>query len=206
MNSKKKGWLSIIIPAYNPGGWLKGILDSITAQMVEYPNVEVIVVDDGSTESLKWVKEYSVRYKRQRNLGPGAARNTGLGMATGEYIQFLDADDVIYGNFLSVVFANIREGYDWVSYDWECDEHKEWALQNKGELAVNCAVWAYTFKADFIGDARFDATMNYGSDIIWLRSLLRDDCKHKHDHSIFYNYRWAGNDDSICHRKLRGEL
>ena len=202
----KQGLLSIIISAYNPGEWLRGILESIKAQMVEYPDVEIIVVDDGSAENLKWVKDYGAKYKRQKNKGAGVARNTGLGMATGEYIQFLDADDEIYDNFLSIVFSNMRDGYDWVSYDWECDKHKNWALQNKGELAINCAVWAYTFRTDFIGDARFDGSMKYGSDILWLRSLLYDDCKHKHDSRIFYNYRWCGNNDSICHRKLRGEL
>ena len=203
----KKGWLSIIIPAYNPDEWLKKMLDSIKAQMKGYPDVEIIVVDDGSKNDVSWLKSYDgIKYKRQRNKGAAAARNTGLGMVTGEYIQFLDADDEIYDNFLPVVFANIREGYDWVAYDWECDKHKEWALQNKGELAVNCAVWAYTFRTDFIGNSRFDASMNYGSDIVWLRENLRDDCKHRHDHSIFYNYRWDGNDNSICHRKLRGEL
>lgn len=204
----KKDWLSIIIPAYNPpGGYLRKMLDAITAQMSEYPNVEIVIVDDGSDESLAWTKEYAnVKFRRKRNAGVAAARNTALKMATGEYIAFLDADDEIFDNYLSTIFGNMRDGYDWVSYDWLCDNHKEWALQTKEPLMINCAVWAYSFRADFIGDLRFDESMKSGSDTVWLHQLLTDDSKHKHDNTVFYNYRWAGNDNSICHRKLRGAL
>ena len=60
-----KDFLSIIIPAYNPpGGYLRKMLDAITAQMSAYPNVEIVIVDDGSDESLAWTKEYAnVKFK-----------------------------------------------------------------------------------------------------------------------------------------------
>lgn len=204
----KKDFLSIIIPAYNPpGDYLRKLLEALAAQSADYPDFEVIVIDDGSEESLAWVKEFPfVRFRRKRNMGVGAARNTGLMLARGEYIAFLDCDDEILENYLAVVFENMREGYDFVSYDWLCDHHQEWAVQAKGSLMVNCAVWAYSFRADFIGDARFREDMKCGSDVKWLKRILRDDCKHKHDNRVFYNYRWMGNDNSICHRKLRGEL
>lgn len=204
----KNDWLSIVIPAYNPPiKHLRRIMDALKAQMAEYPNVEIVVVDDGSADDLAWVREYpNVKYRRKRNAGAGAARNTGLGMAKGEYITFIDADDEIYDNYLSVIFGNMREGYDWVSYDWLCDTHKEWAKQTNEPLMINCAVWAYSFRADFIGDKRFVENMKTGSDVEWLHRLLTDESKHKHDHSVFYNYRWMGNDNSLCHRKLRGEL
>ena len=204
----KKGWLSVIIPAYNPPmEYLRKIMDALQMQMAEYPNVEIVVVDDGSAEDLAWARDYpNVKYRRKRNAGAGAARNTGLGMAKGEYITFIDADDEIHDNYLAVIFGNMRQGYDWVSYDWTCDNHKEWALQTKEPLMINCAVWAYSFRADFIGDTRFVESMKTGSDVDWLHRLLTEESKHKHDHAIFYNYRWMGNEDSLCHRKLRGEL
>lgn len=203
----KKDWLSVLIPAFNPPGeFLQDIIETIYAQMKEYPNVEVIIVDDGSAESIEWVKDCPfVRFKRTKNRGVSAARNTLLGMATGEYIAFIDADDEIYDNYLSVIFGNMREGWDWISYDWECDRHKEWAIQTKEPLMINCAVWAYSYRADFIGKTRFDPALRTGGDVEWLHRLLTEDSRHKHDHSVFYNYRWMGNDDSICHRKLRGE-
>lgn len=203
----KKGLLSVLIPAYNPPHDCLGrILDSLKAQMKQHPDVEIIVVDDGSVDDLSWVKNYPhCVYIRNEWTGECHTRNTLLDAADGEYIAFIDADDEIYDNYLSVIIGNMREGCDWVSYDWECDRHKEWALQNIGQLMINCAVWAYSFRADFIGDMRFDESYRTGGDQEWLGRLLRDDCKHKHDHSIFYNYRWMGNEMSMCHRQQRGE-
>lgn len=202
----KKDWLSIIIPAYNPEIWLRRILDSLTEQMKDYPNTEIIVVDDGSTNDVEWLKKYpGIKYRRKRNGGDAAARETGLSMAKGEYISFIDCDDEINPEYLAIVFGNMREGYDWVAYDWTCDGHKEWAHQNVGKLMLNCAVWAYSYRRDFIGDTKFDTSLRTGSDVKWLGRLLTEDSKHKHDERILINYRWAGNDNSICHRKLRGE-
>ena len=199
--------LSILIPAYNPGHRLREMLDSLKAQMEEYPSVEIIVADDGSKNDVSWLKEYpGIVYKRKRHGGEAKTRNALLSLAKGEYIQFLDCDDEIFDNCLSTIFANIDAGYQWVSYDWLCDGHKEWALQNKGILMVNCAVWAYTFSRAFIGNAKFDEALQTGSDQVFLKSLLTDDSKHRHDHSVFYNYLWAENVDSLCHRKMRGEL
>ena len=112
----KKDWLSVIIPAYNTGKWVRGQLDQLKAQMSEYPNVEIIVVDDGSSEDMSWVKDYpNAILKRKRNGGAASARNAGLDLAHGEYITFLDSDDEIYDNYLSIIFENMRAGWDWVS-------------------------------------------------------------------------------------------
>ena len=199
--------LSVLIPAYNPGKWLYGIVDALNRQMMEYPDVEIIIVDDGGTENMNWVRDFpQVRYFWQDNAGEPSARNWCLDMARGEYIQFLDADDEIKGNCLSVIFDNIAGGYDWVSYDWECDGSTKGAQQNHDQLMINCAVWAYTFRRSFIGSQRFDEKLLVGCDTEFLGRVLRDDCRHRHDHRVFYNYRWSGNDNSLCHRKLRGEF
>lgn len=203
----KKGWLSVIIPAYNTGKWVRGQLNQLKAQMSEYPNVEIIVVDDGSSEDMGWVKDYpNAVLKRKRNGGAASARNAGIDLAHGEYITFLDSDDEIYDNYLSIIFENMRAGWDWVSYDWHCDGHKEWAEQTNDPLMINCAVWAYSFRAEIIGDNRFIEKMVLAEDQEWLHRVLKPDCKHFHDHRIFYNYRWIGNDNSVVHRYLRGEL
>ena len=203
----KKDWLSVIIPAYNTGKWVRGQLNQLKAQMSEYPNVEIIVVDDGGSEDMGWVKDYpNAVLKRKRNGGAASARNAGLDLAHGEYITFLDSDDEIYDNYLSIIFENMRAGWDWVSYDWHCDGHKEWAEQTNDPLMINCAVWAYSFRAEIIGDNRFIEKMVLAEDQEWLHRVLKPDCKHFHDHRIFYNYRWIGNDNSVVHRYLRGEL
>jgi glycosyltransferase involved in cell wall biosynthesis len=89
--------VSVIVPAFNAERFIRETLDSVLAQ--NYPSLEIIVVDDGSTdETAHQVLSYgpAVKYLRERNSG-GAARprNVGLQVATGELIAFLDADDVM---------------------------------------------------------------------------------------------------------------
>ena len=86
--------VSIIIPTYNRAGWLEKAVESCINQT--YPTVEIIVVDDGSmTEDARHVAEKfrGVVYRYQQNMGLGGARNTGLEISRGRYIQFLDDDD-----------------------------------------------------------------------------------------------------------------
>jgi glycosyltransferase involved in cell wall biosynthesis len=86
--------VSVIIPVYNGERHLSYALDSALAQ--EYDPVEIIVVDDGSTDgSADVARGYqAVHYLHQSNAGPAAARNTGIVAASGEFIAFLDHDDV----------------------------------------------------------------------------------------------------------------
>jgi glycosyltransferase involved in cell wall biosynthesis len=91
--------VSVIVPAYNYARFLPDALESLRAQT--YSDWECIVVDDGSTDDTRAVvdaataKDGRVRYVSQANAGPSAARNRGISESVGEYIQFLDADDVL---------------------------------------------------------------------------------------------------------------
>lgn len=89
--------VSIIVPAYNAAAWLAETLESAFAQT--WPAIEVIVVDDGSTDGTREIAERyagrGIRIVSQENQGLSGARNSGLAVARGEYIQFLDADDLI---------------------------------------------------------------------------------------------------------------
>lgn len=109
--------ISVIIPVYNIQQHLRECLDSVLGQ--SYPHLQVICVDDGSTdESPAILAEYAqkdprVQVIRQQNAGPGAARNTGLEAATGEYVIFLDSDDWFEPDFLEqMVDTAQREGAD----------------------------------------------------------------------------------------------
>ena len=87
--------LSVIIPNYNRAGLIGETLDNVFAQT--RPPDEVVVVDDGSTDtSVAVIERYGSRVTliRQENAGPGAARNRGLAAARGELIQFMDSDDL----------------------------------------------------------------------------------------------------------------
>jgi glycosyltransferase involved in cell wall biosynthesis len=91
--------ISVIIPCYNYGHLIADTIDSVLHQ--SYADVEIIVIDDGSTDSTKevlshYTAKYSqVKYYKYENAGLGTARNRGLEKVTGQYIQFLDADDLI---------------------------------------------------------------------------------------------------------------
>src|SRR5271169_5477752 len=83
--------VSVVIPCYNSARYLAETIQSILAQT--YPQVEIIVVDDGSTDATpKIAQSYPVQYVHQTNRGISAARNTGVVHSRGKYVQFLDHD------------------------------------------------------------------------------------------------------------------
>ncbi|GBO54664.1 beta-1,3-glucosyltransferase [Pseudanabaena sp. lw0831] len=88
--------VSIIIPCYNAEKWIGECIDSALSQT--YSPIEVIVIDDGSTDaSLSIIEKYGnkIRWASYPNGGPSAARNRGFQISKGNYIQFIDADDYI---------------------------------------------------------------------------------------------------------------
>jgi glycosyltransferase involved in cell wall biosynthesis len=89
--------VSIIIPCYNAAPWLAQTLESALAQT--WQHVEIIVIDDGSRDNsaaiARGFKSRGVHVVTQPNAGASAARNHGLRLARGEFLQFLDADDLI---------------------------------------------------------------------------------------------------------------
>lgn len=89
--------ISIIIPAYNAEKYIKETIDSALEQT--HKNIEIIIVNDGSTDNTEnIIKSYTddrIKYFKQKNSGlAGIARNTGIRQANGDYIAFLDADDI----------------------------------------------------------------------------------------------------------------
>lgn len=93
--------ITVIIPCFNPGPYLQDALASVCAQDAarQEGGLEVIVVDDGSNEDIgpvldRFDSRVTIRLLRQSQQGPSAARNRGLDIARGEFISFLDADDV----------------------------------------------------------------------------------------------------------------
>lgn len=107
--------ISVIIPVYNVAAYLPACLDSVLAQ--SYHNIELLLVDDGSTDgSADLCDDYACRDARvtvihQINRGPSAARNAALDVAQGDYIAFIDSDDVIHSRYLEVLHQYIQQ-YD----------------------------------------------------------------------------------------------
>lgn len=87
--------ISVVIPVFNGAAYVAQAIDSVLDQTV--PPTEVVVVDDGSSDSTaEVVQRYQPRvlYRRQANQGPGAARNLGIRESKGEFLAFLDSDDL----------------------------------------------------------------------------------------------------------------
>jgi glycosyltransferase involved in cell wall biosynthesis len=88
--------ISVVIPCYNSAEWLPQTLASVLAQT--FQNIEIIAIDDGSTDNtLDLLHSFGdkVRFESGPNRGVSVARNIGTKLATGEFIQYLDADDII---------------------------------------------------------------------------------------------------------------
>ena len=101
--------VSIIMPVYNKALYLQRTFDALVQQ--EFKDWELIVIDDGSTdESQEIIEQYvatdnRIRNKRQKNQGASQARNEGLKLACGEWIWFVDADDLPSYDFLNKAFS-----------------------------------------------------------------------------------------------------
>jgi glycosyltransferase involved in cell wall biosynthesis len=114
--------VSVIIPTYNCSRYLPEALESVFSQ--SYEDFEVLIVDDGSIDNTtdvvsglmrNWPKR--IHYYYLEHNGVSAARNFGIKAGTGEYIAFLDADDVWLTDYLREMVSKIEEGYDWVVSD-----------------------------------------------------------------------------------------
>ncbi len=107
--------VTIIVPVYNTSKYLNKCLDTLLAQT--YENIEIILVDDGSTDnSLEICKSYEEKDKRivvisKANGGSSSARNVGLDAANGSFVGFVDSDDYVDGDFVSLMMEAI-EKYD----------------------------------------------------------------------------------------------
>jgi len=109
----EKPLISIIVPVYNVEAYLPKCLDSIINQT--YENLEIIIVNDGSTDNSPQIcEEYAKRYSRikllhKKNGGLSSARNAGLDIANGEYIGFVDSDDYIEKNMYLEMLTSLKE-------------------------------------------------------------------------------------------------
>ncbi len=171
--------LSVVVPVYNAADFVAEALASICRQ--PYATLEVIVVDDGSSDAgAQVIAEFrqhhwpGLKYIYQPNAGPAAARNRGLGIASGEIIAFLDADDLwpdatIPGS----VELLLNQGHQLVV---GCTQQV--CARNAGDLAIGLQpfgeIWmafslcAAVFRRevfDIVG--RFDEQLRYGEDVDW---------------------------------------
>ena len=113
MNDPK---VSILIPLYNAEEYIVETIDSSLAQT--YKNIEIIIVDDGSTDSgLNIAREYEEKYENiqvdtQKNSGASTSRNRAFELSSGEFIQYLDADDILHPDKIRLQMKILLNEYE----------------------------------------------------------------------------------------------
>lgn len=139
--------VSIVIPLFNVELYLHECLNAIRSQT--YKNFEVLLIDDGSTDGSSDIcqkfikKDFRFKYIFQRNQGVIAARKTGISLATGEYITFIDADDKVVKNFLELLISPFLAenidivvcGFYWWFPELKDDKREERASSPKKRLS-----------------------------------------------------------------------
>lgn len=187
--------VSIIVPIYNQQNNLRRSLDCILSQ--EYKNIEIILVNDGSTDlSLDICNEYRRKDSRvhvisKENQGVSSARNAGIEVAKGNYITFIDADDIVCPFYISYLYEGIKktsveiclcnnltlkekniEAVEWkrtpimykvINIEEQYDYAYDYRLRH---------VWGALYKAEVIEQLRFDKKLYVGEDAYYMSQLV----------------------------------
>ena len=163
--------LSIIIPAYNAEPYISHLINTLKPQIT--PEVEVIVVDDGSREVFKTEHSW-VKVIRQDNGGVSKARNRGLEEATGEYIAFIDADDLVSENYISTLFSKMP--FDVLEMSWKSlpgGKQFAYSLTSDNDCLRNPSAVTRAFKRSVIGTIRFNENKQAAEDVEFVREIYK---------------------------------
>jgi len=179
--------ISIIVPIYNMENKLSRCVDSVLRQT--YGNFELLLIDDGSTDSsLKLCEEYQRKDNRikvfhKENGGVSSARNLGLKVAAGDYISFIDPDDWVEDNYLEVLYNCLVERKADITYclpndcnaiaDGEIVEYPNPA-KYFADKHFNCPVWGGLFSRKILQGIYFDEKIFVGEDSLFNATALRN--------------------------------
>jgi len=204
--------ISIIVPVYNVENYLDECINSLIMQT--YSNIEIILVDDGSTDSCPqkcdvWShKDNRIKVIHKPNGGLSDARNTGIDIARGEYLMFVDSDDFVEPTIVSVLYDCINRTNSEVAcggvYSYSNGTKKDiFNRRLKTETAVftgmnrlkallntakDCAVWGKLYRKAVIGKHRF-IKGRYNEDVIFLFGLYPNCKSIVYTSQSLYNYR-----------------
>lgn len=186
---------SVISAVYNVEDFVSETIDSLISQDIGFENVQLILVDDGSTDnSGKICDEYAEKYDNikvvhKENGGVSSARNAGLELVEGKYVNFIDSDDLLSENSLSDVWNFFEKNYDKTDivaiplffFDGQTGVHglnykfkkHDSIIDLREEIDAIQLSMASTFvKADLLKDSRFSTELAYAEDAQLLQTLL----------------------------------
>lgn len=178
MNQMK---LSIIIPVCNVENYIGACLESIYRQGLLEADFEVIVVDDGSTDGSMLVVEKicsshkNISVVHQENAGPSVSRNVGMDMATGEYVLFVDSDDLLMNNGLNLLLQKALEtNADMVVADYVRKNDKD--IINSFDSQLTCSDIIDMSGYDYYVKVYNPAEGSFIWRILYKRAFLNDNC------------------------------
>lgn len=180
-------FLSVIIPLYNNKLYLRDCVESLYKQDVEDSCFEVIIIDDGSTDGSENIAEKlalehdNIKVLHQENQGPGVARNTGMAVAKGDYIHFVDADDFLLFGSYKYIFENfLKYDADIFYFSYKKDGHfgdfiTEGSVTYIGDVKeyirnhpMSVLMWRKIIKRSFIDECKLTwESMCYSSDTVF---------------------------------------
>lgn len=205
---------SIIIPVYNSATYLKETLDSVLSQT--YGDYEVILVNDGSTDGSdvicnEYVSTYSFfKVIHKSNEGVSSARNTGLDNMSGEWVVFLDSDDILHRSALAVLKEEIENDsqLDMIQFGVTRNPFGAVAVEHSNVDIIsrtadefcklsqfNVSIGGSAFKADAIkrNGARFDVNMKLAEDQVFVFQMIHKARKCSMIEADLYYYRLNEN-------------
>ncbi|MCL2253112.1 MAG: glycosyltransferase [Lachnospiraceae bacterium] len=202
----KKDLISVIIPVHNGQDYLMNCVNSILEQQNPRYDLEIIIVNDGSTdhtgiicENIK--KEYDIiRIITMEDLGVSCARNAGLDIMNGDFVTFVDADDRLISGALKHMYEMCNDGdFDFAGIDfftWHSENDYDEAVKkinadysgsnitykgfeylDKGILSGDCRCWGKIYRRSSIGRIRFEKDLSIGEDMLFLLDVVSKSTK-----------------------------
>ena len=166
--------VSVIIPVYNTDKYLRECIESVISQTLQ--DIEILLINDGSTDNSGEIcdeyakKDLRIKVFHQTNLGVSAARNNGIDNAEGEYLYFLDSDDMIGENFLEFAY-NVAKAND--SDLTVCDD-RNYLFRQRKDLIVT-ATYGTFVKNEFLklhSDIRFPVGIQPAEDGVFSHKIF----------------------------------
>ena len=227
--------LSIIVPIYNVAPYLRKCVDSLLMQDIS--DYEIILVDDGSPDECPQIcDEYAgkydnIRVAHQENAGLSAARNSGINVATGDYIMFVDSDDYLQPNTLGALmeqverdnldvlrfrYQNVREsGEVFVPHEGMKTDYNNYSSEPTDGLTflndrmwVQCYVVQFLVRRDIILQEYFTPGI-YFEDTDWTPRMLLRTKRVASTDLVVYNYLWREGSITLSQKdfyKMRKQL
>lgn len=194
--------LSIIIPYYNVKQYTDELLDKLAPQITD--DVEVILIDDGSkvpyATDYEWCKVF-----RKKNGGVSSARNVGMDKATGEYISFIDADDLVSDNYVDMILRKIP--FDWLEMSWKSlpgGAQFMVKLNTESDRLSNPSSVTRAFRRDYIGGVSFNEQKDAAEDAEFIKAVCKPGGSVKVVTEYLYFYR-TYTPNSLTKRYLSGD-